>query len=68
MLKAFLSSRKFWLALVGAIVAGYLFSTGQIQAEHFIDAVLVLVGILTGGIALEDAALKMALRRHESGK
>lgn len=56
--RALVQSRKFWLALVGAAVAGALVVRGEITVEQFIDAVLVLVSVLIGSIALEDAAEK----------
>lgn len=56
---ALIQSRKFWLALVGGLVAGYLFLSGQIAVEQFLDAVLALIAVLMGTIAVEDGAAKL---------
>lgn len=55
-LKALLVSRKFWLAFIGVIAAVYMFATGQISADVLVDAIVVLVGLVIGGIAAEDVA------------
>ena len=59
-LKALLSSRKFWMALLGVISAVVLYLQGAIGADALVDAIVALVAILIGGIALEDAAAKRA--------
>lgn len=58
-----LQSRKFWLALIAAVVAGILFVRGEITAEQFANALVALGGILVAAIAVEDAAEK-----HSSGE
>lgn len=58
--KALLSSRKFWLSLLGAVAAIVLYLQGSITADQLVDAILVLVGVLVTTIALEDAAEKNA--------
>ncbi len=58
-LKAFLNSRKGLLFIVGMIVATVLFMMGHITAEVYMDAVVFLIGILSGTIAIEDAAKKL---------
>ncbi len=63
-LSALLQSRKFWLALVAAISAVVLFAGGGITADQLVDAILVLVGVVVAGIAVEDAAEKFGLRER----
>lgn len=59
-LKALLQSRKFWLAVIGMIGAVIMFAQGGIDAQALTDAIVTLVGIVIGGIALEDAAKKFS--------
>ena len=54
-----LQSRKFWLALIGVLVAGYLMLTGQLLVEQFVDAIVALIAVLVTGIAIEDGAAKI---------
>lgn len=63
-LSALLQSRKFWLALVAAISAIVVFVGGGITADQLVDAILVLVGVVVAGIAVEDAAEKFGLRER----
>lgn len=58
-LKALLQSRKFWLAFLAVIGAVALFVQGAIDASALTDAIITLVGLLVGSIALEDAAQKL---------
>lgn len=57
-LKALLTSRKFWLAFLGVATAAIMFAAGDIGAEQLADAIVALIGLVIGGIALEDAASK----------
>jgi hypothetical protein len=65
-MKALLTSRKFWLGLLGVIGAVVMFAQGGIDANALVDAIVTLVGIVIGGIALEDAAQKFGLITVES--
>lgn len=56
--KSLATSRKFWLSAVGVIYAYIQLQSGAIDAAQFTDALQVLIGILVGAIALEDAAHK----------
>lgn len=58
--KALLTSRKFWLAFIGVIGAVIVFAQGGIDAQALVDAIVTLVSIVIGGIALEDAAKKFS--------
>lgn len=58
-LKALLVSRKFWLAFLGVVAAVVMFAQGGIDANALVDAIVVLVGLLIGGIAAEDVAAKL---------
>ncbi len=58
-LKALLVSRKFWLAFLGFVSAMILFIGGDIDATQLSDAIVTLIGLVIGGIALEDAASKI---------
>jgi len=59
-LKALLVSRKFWLAFLGVVAAVVMFAQGGIDANALVDAIVVLVGLLIGGIAAEDVAAKLS--------
>ena len=54
-----MQSRKFWLALLGFVGASALFYQQQITAAQYTEAIVGLVAVLIGGIALEDAATKL---------
>ncbi len=60
-LKALLMSRKFWLALIGMIAAVVMFARGGIDADALVQAIVTLLGMVIGGIALEDAAAKVGV-------
>ena len=78
MLKKFVNSRKFWIALVGFVTALVLFLQGQINSDALINAVLVLTGIrwlgaitpvgglafLVGWFSLAFAAIRAGSRAH----
>jgi uncharacterized membrane protein len=51
-------SKRFWSAVVGLVflVAGAFHPEVEVNAEMFQEALLVIVGLLIGGYALEDAA------------
>lgn len=55
---ALLQSRKFWLSLLAFINTAILYAQNEISAESFVSATVVLVGLLVGAIAHEDAARK----------
>lgn len=61
-LKALFVSRKFWLAFLGVLTAAVMFAGGDIGADQLVEAVVLLVTVLMGGIALEDAAQKFGGR------
>lgn len=51
-------SRKFWLAVIGLIGAVFAYAQGAIDAEMLVTAIVGLMMVVIGSIALEDAALK----------
>lgn len=63
--KALLSSRKFWIAVLGVVVAGVMFVRGEITAEQFANALVVLCVVVIGGITLEDSASKAGMAYGE---
>jgi hypothetical protein len=64
---ALVKSRKFWITFIPWIVVAVGFVRGQVAAEQFIDATLVLVTFLVGAIAVEDAAAKLSGNYPGSG-
>lgn len=59
---ALLTSRKFWLAVIGALVAGIAYFQGTIDADALVTAIVTLMTVVIGSIAVEDAALKFGIR------
>lgn len=59
MLRALGTSRKFWLFLIGAVVGIVLFVQGSIEADALADALVKLVGVIVGAIAIEDGFSRM---------
>ena len=57
-MKGLLKSRKFWLALFGCIQAVVLYYLSV--PEVIWQSIVVLVGVLITGIAIEDAGAKSA--------
>lgn len=58
-LVALLKSRKFWATLIGLItIMGYGNYHG-VPPEKIVDAIMVLVGIFTGSVAVEDGLSNM---------
>lgn len=62
-LNGLLTSRKFWLAVIGLIGAIVLYAQGAIDAETLTTAIVSLMAILVGAIAVEDAAGKLGSGR-----
>lgn len=60
-----LNSRKFWLAFIVAITAGYLYVQGTISAEHLVNALVVLGSVLALAIAGEDISANLAKPKDE---
>ena len=61
-LNGLLTSRKFWLAVIGLVGAIVLYAQGAIDAETLVNAIVALMVILVGAIAVEDAAGKLSSR------
>lgn len=61
-LNGLLVSRKFWLAVIGLIGAIVLYAQGAIDADTLVNAIVALMVILVGAIAVEDAAGKLSSR------
>lgn len=49
-----LQSRKVWAGLLALVISGLLWWQGLIGAEQFSQAVVIVVGIFMGSVALED--------------
>lgn len=51
-----LKSRKFWISVVGLISVIYVAVTGrdELPVEALVDAIVVIITVLVGSIALED--------------
>lgn len=62
-LNGLLTSRKFWLAVVGLIGAVVLYVQGAIDADALVTAIVTLMAILIGAIAVEDTAGKLGSGR-----
>ena len=58
-LKALATSRKVWLAVIGAVVTGILYARGLIPAEKLADALVLLATAVIVAIAAEDSAEKL---------
>jgi hypothetical protein len=54
-----LQSRKFWLAVVALGIAGWQLYQGGIDVGTFIDAMIVVIGLLITAITAEDVAYKL---------
>ena len=57
-LYSLLTSRKFWLAFIAAVVAIVLYVNGAITAEQLAETFTVLGGVLVAASAAEDSAEK----------
>lgn len=58
---ALVKSRKFYLFLIGLSGTLAMYMTDTITPEQFNNNIIWLTGILTGSIALEDAAQKLSM-------
>ncbi len=59
-LNGLLTSRKFWLAFIALVGAIVLYIQNAITAEQLTNAIITLMSILVGAIAIEDAAHKIS--------
>jgi len=57
-MKRLLGSSRFWVFMVGAVVATTLAALGKIDGKHALEVVAVVAVALIGGTSLEDAAQK----------
>ncbi len=54
-IKAVLSSRKFWAAIIAALSAAAAFATGEINAWQLVQAFVAVAAAYSTGVAIEDA-------------
>ncbi len=59
-LNGLLTSRKFWLATIALVGAVVLYTQNAITAEQLTNAIVTLMSILVGTIAIEDVATKIS--------
>jgi len=57
-IKALLKSRKFWAAVVALVAAVSGLALEQIDMWQFIQAVVVIAGSYSTGVAIEDNGLQ----------
>lgn len=57
--KETLSSRKFWITTLTAILALGLFLAGHIDIDRMIEIIRWAGGIYVGSLSIEDAAKKL---------
>ncbi len=58
MVRALLTSRKFWVSFLAAVAGGILYARGEIDAGGFADMLVTLAIALAGAIAFEDGVGK----------
>ncbi len=58
-ISALLASRKFWAMVTSVIAAAAALATNQITSWEFIIAVVAAMAAFSGGVAIEDAGIKI---------
>jgi hypothetical protein len=61
-------SRKIWATIVAVALLGFLYANGDLDGEQLAQWVSVVIGILTGSIALEDGLSALLTRRLRKEK
>ena len=56
-IKVLLKSRKFWAAIVSLVAAVSAIALGEIDVWQFVQAVVVIAGTYSTGVAIEDNGL-----------